>query len=130
MQAALGKPRAVFAFLLCGGSIGVANQMSMNFSFIGGSPEEILAQTDRLFARAENALLGAINSLQAGEMEAGQDIERTSQTMMRALGILVMERANIEKLGRKIAGAVGTGTLDLHGARDEIGRRLACLRDA
>jgi hypothetical protein len=104
--------------------------MSMNFSFTGGPPEEILAKAEQLLATAENELLEAINSLKSGDAQAGQVIERSTQTMMRALGIIVTERANLEKLGRKIAGAVGTGTLDLHGARDEIGRRLACLRDA
>lgn len=43
---------------------------------------------------------------------------------------LRQEREKVDKLRKDIAGAVGGGSLDLDGARDEIGRRLACLRRA
>jgi hypothetical protein len=40
------------------------------------------------------------------------------------------ERARVEKLRKQIAGVVGDHALDFDAARTEIGRRLACLRDA
>ena len=43
---------------------------------------------------------------------------------------LAEERGKVDKLRKDIAGAVGGGSLDLDAARDEIGRRLACLRRA
>lgn len=43
---------------------------------------------------------------------------------------LAAERGKVDKLRKDIAGAVGGGALDLDAARDEIGRRLACLRRA
>ena len=50
---------------------------------------------------------------------------------LKAAFFLVMdERAKLDKLRKQVAGTVGTGQLDLHAARDEIGRRLARLRDA
>lgn len=47
-----------------------------------------------------------------------------------AVQFLAAERGKVDKLRKDIAGAVGGGALDLDAARDEIGRRLACLRRA
>ena len=40
------------------------------------------------------------------------------------------ERGKVDKLRKDAAGQVGAGALDLGAARDEVGRRLACLRRA
>ncbi|MDO5630452.1 MAG: permease [Paracoccus sp. (in: a-proteobacteria)] len=54
---------------------------------------------------------------------AVRDVREASQLVMQ-------ERGKVDKLRKDIAGAVGGGALDLDAARDEIGRRLACLRRA
>lgn len=56
-------------------------------------------------------------------LQAARDVREASK-------ILSDERGKVDKLRRDIAGAVGGGSLDLDAARDEIGRRLACLRRA
>ena len=54
----------------------------------------------------------------------------TAKTAREAVQLLMAERNKVEKLRREIAGGVAEGCLDLDAARDEIGRRLACLRRA
>lgn len=50
---------------------------------------------------------------------------------LRAATQLVLEERNrVDKLRKDIGGQAGQGRLDLDAARDEIGRRLACLRRA
>ncbi|RJE81237.1 permease [Paracoccus sp. JM45] len=54
----------------------------------------------------------------------------TAKTVREAVQLLMAERNKVEKLRKDIAGGVAEGGLDLDAARDEIGRRLACLRNA
>ncbi|RJL05621.1 permease [Paracoccus aestuarii] len=54
----------------------------------------------------------------------------TAKTVREAVQLLMAERSKVDKLRKDIAGGVGGGALDLDAARDEIGRRLACLRRA
>ncbi|CAM3077200.1 permease [Paracoccus nototheniae] len=54
----------------------------------------------------------------------------TAKTVREAVQLLMAERIRVDKLRKDIAGDVGGGSLDLDAARDEVGRRLACLRRA
>lgn len=54
----------------------------------------------------------------------------TARTVRDAISLLMQERNKVDKLRKDIAGGVGGGSLDLDAARDEVGRRLACLRRA
>ncbi len=54
----------------------------------------------------------------------------TAKTVREAVQLLMAERNKVDKLRKDIAGGVGGGSLDLDAARNEIGRRLACLRRA
>jgi hypothetical protein len=54
----------------------------------------------------------------------------TAKTVREAVQLLMSERNKVEKLRKDIAGGVAEGCLDLDAARDEVGRRLACLRNA
>ncbi|TRW96862.1 permease [Paracoccus sp. M683] len=55
---------------------------------------------------------------------------KSAKDVREALDHLKQERMKVDKLRKDIAGGVGGGCLDLDAARDEIGRRLACLRRA
>ncbi|KFI33135.1 hypothetical protein CG51_16420 [Haematobacter missouriensis] len=59
---------------------------------------------------------------------------KEANSYVRELGKIVLavitEREKIDKLRRQETGGTGGGALDLDAARDEIGRRLARLRDA
>lgn len=94
-------------------------------------PDDILATTERLYRLAAEELDLAIAAIKAGQM--GE--VRAAQTAVRDLRITALhvleERSKVDKLRKQVAGQVGaSGALDLGAARVEIGRRLACLRNA
>jgi hypothetical protein len=74
------------------------------------------------------------------DMRAGREVQldakaldkavKSARDVREALVLLKLERDKVDKLRKDIAGGVGGGCLDLGAARDEIGRRLACLRRA
>ncbi len=74
------------------------------------------------------------------EMRAGREVSLDAEALKRAvksardvreaLVLMKQERDKVDKLRKDMAGGVGGGCLDLGAARDEIGRRLACLRRA
>ncbi len=99
------------------------------------SAEEALSVAEGLFwsyvkdlERHKSALIedrqGAVDAA-----ELKQAI-RTAKDIREAVHLLMAERNRVEKLRKEIAGELGAGCLDLDAARDEIGRRLACLRRA
>ncbi|MCQ0971892.1 hypothetical protein MLD63_15830 [Paracoccus sp. TK19116] len=55
---------------------------------------------------------------------------KSAREVRDALTDLRRERDKVDKLRKDIAGSIGGGSLDLDAARDEVGRRLACLRRA
>ena len=104
--------------------------MTINFSLGEQPPGDLLAGAEQLYQSTISDLLRAVNALKAGEFEASKATPQTVRDLKLALDLVHTERGRVEKLRKQVAGAVGTGTLDLHAARDEIGGRLACLRDA
>lgn len=71
-------------------------------------------------------------SLQAAEIDPARlkKAVEAARTVRDAIQLLMVERNKVDKLRKDIAGGVAGGCLDLDAARDEIGRRLACLRRA
>ncbi len=55
---------------------------------------------------------------------------KAAKRVREATLALNVERNKVDTVRKDIAGNVGGGGLDLDAARDEIGRRLACLRRA
>ncbi|WP_054008613.1 hypothetical protein [Cypionkella psychrotolerans] len=104
--------------------------MTLNFSLGEQPSSDLLADAEQYYESTVSDLLRTINALKAGEFEASKAVPQTVRDLRLALDLVHSERGRVEKLRKQVAGAVGTGTLDLHAARDEIGRRLACLRDA
>ncbi|HRO14062.1 MAG TPA: permease [Paracoccus sp. (in: a-proteobacteria)] len=68
--------------------------------------------------------------LRRGETEGLKDAARVVRDLRAATQLVLEERIRVDKLRKEVAGDVGGGSLDLAAARDEIGRRLACLRRA
>lgn len=105
--------------------------MTVRFTGDGDEPEGVLGVTERLYEEAVIELERTMNALKAGqfnEVKAAQaairDLRETAQHVLR-------ERGKVDQLRKQIAGHVGAGgALDLESARAEIGRRLACLRNA
>ena len=97
----------------------------------GTTREDVLIVADGLYREAAVELYRTISAVRAGEfneVKAAQAVIRE----LRATALQALEeRSRVDKLRKQIAGQVGTGgELDFDGARAEIGRRLACLRDA
>ncbi|AXC50144.1 permease [Paracoccus suum] len=66
-----------------------------------------------------------------GELDDLKDAVKLAREMRGATLVMIEERNRIEKLRKDVAGGCGgAGALDLDAAREEIGRRLACLRRA
>ena len=104
--------------------------MTLNFSLGEQPSSDLLADAEQFYESTVSDLLKAVNALKAGEFEASKAVPQTVRDLRLALDLVHSERGRLEKLRKQVAGAVGTGSLDLHAARDEIGRRLARLRDA
>lgn len=97
----------------------------------GAGTDDVLVVTEGLYREAAIELYRTITAIRAGEfaeVKAAQSAIRD----LRATALHVLdERGKVDKLRKQIAGQIGAGgELDLDEARAEIGRRLACLRDA
>lgn len=104
--------------------------MTMNFSASDGTPEALLQATEDMYRQIAEELVRVIEKVRVGEtgeakaaIQAVKDLRSVFQTVMD-------ERTRVDKLRKQVAGAVGDHALDFDAARVEIGRRLACLRDA
>ena len=98
-------------------------------------PSEAIAVAEGLFWSYVKDLKrheAALEARQSGAVEPAElkDAMQTAKVVREAVGLLMVERNRVDKLRKDIAGGVGGGSLDLDAARDEIGRRLACLRRA
>ena len=95
------------------------------------APEAALELTEQLFDLAVEDLNAALAHIRAGQFETAKEGKRAVQDLTVLARLVLEERRNVDKLRKQAAGAVaGGGALDLGSARDEIGRRLACLRAA
>ncbi|GLK63210.1 permease [Paracoccus kondratievae] len=91
---------------------------------------DVLAIADGLFRSYAADLARLRAKIQAGEMDELKESVRMVRDLRAATQLVLEERSKVDKLRKEAAGQVGAGTLDLVAARDEIGRRLACLRRA
>lgn len=99
------------------------------------SPEEAIAVAEGLFWSYVKDLETHKMALTARESGVVDPAElkkaiQMARDVREAVHLLMQERNRVDKLRKDIAGGVGGGSLDLDAARDEIGRRLACLRRA
>ena len=68
---------------------------------------------------------------EAGELSGEvREAAKLVRDLRAATQLVLEERNRVDKLRKDIGGQAGQGRLDLDAARDEIGRRLACLRRA
>jgi hypothetical protein len=88
--------------------------------------EQAMGLLEQIIAEI-NAAMDRLRNNQFGELK---DATRSCKDLRQALLYVFEERSKIAKLDRQEAGVVYDYALDLDAARDEIGRRLARLRDA
>ncbi|MDM7931185.1 hypothetical protein [Tabrizicola sp.] len=93
--------------------------------------DDVLAVTEGLYREAAFELYRTITAIRSGEFSEVKAAQAAIRDL-RATALHVLdERGKVDKLRKQIAGQIGAGgQLDFDGARSEIGRRLACLRDA
>ncbi len=113
----------------------VEQQMTITFRIEGGrvedeAPVDLLAEMELYFREAVEDLVRAIRRLKARPDAGGKVVSLAIKDLKAALKVVMDEGTRLGKLRKEAAGAVGDHALDFDAARDEIGRRLACLRDA
>lgn len=98
----------------------------------GGEPPEmsVLDIADGLFRSYAEDLTRLRARIQAGETDELKESGKLVRALRDAAHLVLEERGKVDKLRKDAAGQVGAGALDLVAARDEVGRRLACLRRA
>lgn len=97
------------------------------------SPGDALAElviAQDLFRDTVADLTQARQRLKDGDVDKLKDAVKLVRELRAATQLVLEERKKLDKLRKDAAGGVGAGALDLGAARDEIGRRLACLRRA
>jgi HEPN domain-containing protein len=104
--------------------------MTENFSSEGGGPVDLLAETEDLYRQAAEDLARARRGLRQGKLDEAKLALQAVKDLKLAFQIVMDERTRVEKLRRQVAGVAHDHVLDFDAARVEIGRRLACLRDA
>jgi hypothetical protein len=92
----------------------------------------MLTETLKLYQTTVEELMSAVNSIKSGSLDEVKTALVAVRELRQALAWAMEERANLEKRNKTIASGYddGAGALELDAARDEIGRRLARLRDA
>lgn len=97
----------------------------------GSRDRDEAAEALELFDLASTILRKLLMEAQAEFSAASaRDLASTTKDISGALKTLVLERQHVERLRREAGEFAANGVLDLQAARDEIGLRLACLRDA
>lgn len=99
----------------------------------GQSAEGILSSAEIVFRGAEKVLKDRIRLLEAGGGPVDSAVKKELASYNETLGYFVKEGQKLEERRAKLKGVARDGAgyaLDLGKARIEIGRRLACLRDA
>lgn len=104
--------------------------MTIKFTASDETPDEVLAVTGDWLREAAEGIAATVQAVRGGDLPRVRDAEAHVRALRAALQLFMDERTRVEKLRKQTAGAVGAGELDLDAARDEIGRRLAKLRDA
>ena len=104
--------------------------MTIQFGAGDKPPVDLLAFSEGLYLNVAEELARTLLAVQAGEAANLKPATQVVKELKDAFRIAMDERTRIDKLRQHTAGVIATGSLDFDAARDEIGRRLACLRDA
>jgi HAMP domain-containing protein len=94
------------------------------------APQDLLWVAERQLERAVLRLQHVIDEVEAGRFDQLAEAKRVTDNLTSFIRLYMDERNKVDKLRKSLVGAVGACELDFSAARDEIGRRLALLRDA
>ncbi|MBS0572441.1 MAG: hypothetical protein JSS08_04165 [Proteobacteria bacterium] len=82
-----------------------------------------------LYEELAGEIREVLEKLKSGEWD-GKAARHSVSEMRGVLKLVLEERNRIAELGKEDGGGTSGQELDFDAARAEIGRRLACLRDA
>lgn len=102
--------------------------MTLRFTAEEPAARSMIAQAQMLFATTVSELEALIRRMNSGEWD-GKGAGVASE-LRKALALFLEENNRIAKLSKEQSGVAYDYALDFDAARIEIGRRLACLRDA
>jgi hypothetical protein len=92
--------------------------------------EDYMKIADAFFLRVLKELDRQLSTAETGGCETTPELAKAVTDVRRAMQTVFEERKRLEQSGKAGFGGGRAAELDLAQARDEIGRRLACLRDA
>jgi len=104
--------------------------MTITFSAGERPPVDVLASTQVTLREAAEELTRLIDQIRDGKLGEAKAAPEAVKDLKRALHAVIIGKRDAELLCKQASGTVGAGALDFDAARDEIGRRLARLRDA
>jgi uncharacterized membrane protein len=126
-----GVPAAAFSFGSCGGhERWIKQDMTIHFSTGEAPPVDLLAATEQLYHETAQELARALKAIRDGRFDEIKATVQVVRDLKAAFQMVMDERGRFDKLSKQLSGRIGSGTLDLDAARDEVGRRLARLRNA
>lgn len=83
-----------------------------------------------LFRDMAEEMALALRRFREGDFSEAKGASAAAKDLRAAYHLVMDERTRVEKLRKQVAGVVHDYALDFDAARDEIGRRLARLREA
>lgn len=95
-----------------------------------GAPDALLRATEGLYRDTAEDLARIMRALRSGRTEDAKAAAQAVKDLRVAFQLVMDERTRVDKLRKQVAGIVHDQAFDFDAARDEIGRRLARLRDA
>ena len=105
-------------------------RMTLRFTAEGSEPRSLIAEAEELYQDYAVEVAAAIRKIRAGELGDLKQSVQAVKDLRAALVLTLEERAKVARLGKQHGSGGQDRTLDFDAARAEIGRRLACLRDA
>jgi hypothetical protein len=105
--------------------------MDMNVSDEESIPvTAMLPELEQMYRQTAEELVLALKKLRRDPVQGAKEAASAVKELKSTYDWVNDERNRADKLRSRICGTVGERSLDLDAARVEIGRRLACLRDA
>ena len=105
--------------------------MSINTPFgEDASSPDFLGIANDLFFRVLKELERQLEAAEMSKGEGSAGLAKTANDLRKAIQNIFDERKRLDQSGKNTTSEHGGAELDLVASRDEIGRRLACLRDA
>ncbi len=104
--------------------------MTVKFSGEAEEPVDLLATAENMLRESAEQVALAMREVRAGRFAELKETSGLMRELRSTFNSLMEERTRVDKLRQQTAGVVRGHAIDFDAARDEIGRRVARLRDA